>query len=122
MSDNKIQYTAKDNLILMGVGALTLVAIYASYFLVTSTPVQAMVWIGWFMSFLTLGYFSSKGKDFIVFFNESKIELQKVTWPSRQETVQTTTIVLIMVSVTGFILWAIDSLMMSLVAKITHLG
>ena len=53
---------------------------------------------------------------------EAKAELLKVVWPTRQETIQTTSIVMIMVAVTGFILWGIDSGMMWVIAKITHLG
>ena len=74
------------------------------------------------MSFCLLGYLTSAGKSFYAFMLESKLELQKVVWPNRQETVQTTTIVMAMVSITGFVLWAIDSFMMSIIAKITHLG
>ena len=52
------------------------------------------------------------------FAKEAKIELRKVVWPTRQETIQTTSIVMVMVAVTGFILWGIDSGMMWIIAKI----
>ena len=95
---------------------------YSTYWMALATPVKVMVWIGWLVVFSLLSFFTSKGQQVWLFFNEAKIELQKVVWPNRQETVQTTTIVMIMVSVMGFILWAIDSLMMTIIAKITHLG
>ena len=53
---------------------------------------------------------------------EAKIELQKVVWPTRQEAVQTTSIVMVMVTITGFVLWGIDSGMLWAIGKITHLG
>lgn len=65
---------------------------------------------------------TSVGKQVFKFAQESKVELLKVVWPTRQETIQTTTIVIVMVTVTGFILWGVDSVMMWAIAKITHLG
>ena len=76
----------------------------------------------WVLIFCGLSFFTAHGQKIYSFFNEAKVELLKVVWPSRQETIQTTTIVMVMVSVMGFILWAIDSFMMSIIAKITHLG
>jgi preprotein translocase subunit SecE len=40
----------------------------------------------------------------------SLVELRKVVWPSRQETNQTTLIVIAVVIVTSFILWLLDTL------------
>jgi preprotein translocase subunit SecE len=112
----------KDYYIWLSIVLLTISASYLTYNLTIPTPVKIIIWIVWTLSFFVLAYFTTLGKTVYGFANESKLELQKVVWPSRQETVQTTTIVMIMVSVTGFILWAIDSFMMSIIAKITHLG
>ena len=40
---------------------------------------------------------------------ESRVEIRKVVWPTRQETVQTTMIVVAVVIVVALILWALDS-------------
>ena len=71
---------------------------------------------------LFFGFFTAKGEQVFSFAKEAKIELQKVVWPSRQETIQTTSIVMIMVTITGFVLWGIDSGMLWAIGKITHLG
>ncbi len=71
---------------------------------------------------LMFTYMTTVGKQLFEFAQEAKAELLKVVWPNRQETVQTTTIVMVMVGVTGFILWGIDSIMMWAIAKLTHLG
>ena len=81
-----------------------------------------MIWLGWFLLSLFFAYQTTTGKQVYQFAQESKIELLKVVWPTRQETIQTTTIVIVMVTLTGFILWGIDSMMMWAIAKITHLG
>jgi preprotein translocase subunit SecE len=41
----------------------------------------------------------------------TNIEVRKVVWPTRQETVQTTLIVIIMVILVALMLWGIDSIL-----------
>jgi preprotein translocase subunit SecE len=48
------------------------------------------------------------GRSFRDFMQESKQEVRKVVWPSRQETTQTTLMVFAMVFVVGLILWILD--------------
>lgn len=54
---------------------------------------------------------TAKGKAFFDLFKEAKAEIRKVVWPTRQETVQTTAIVVVVVLLVGLLLWAIDSLL-----------
>ena len=112
----------KDYVFITVILIVTVMALYSTYWMVTSTPIKIIIWIIWLLVFCVLGFFTRSGQTVCLFFNESKIELQKVVWPNRQETVQTTLIVMIMVSVMGFVLWAIDSIMLAIIAKITHLG
>lgn len=101
---------------------ITILAFFGTYYFNFSGAIKAVIWIGWFLGFLMLGYTTSQGKEIFEFCKEAKIELLKVVWPTRQETVQTTSIVMVMVAVTGFVLWGIDSGMMWMIGKITHLG
>ncbi len=59
-----------------------------------------------FMALQTL-----KGRALWNLVKEAKVEIRKVVWPTRQETVQTTLIVVAVVLVMGLILWALDSLL-----------
>lgn len=52
-----------------------------------------------------------KGRGLVVLAQESKKEIQRVVWPTRPETMQTTAIVLAAVLVVGLALWIIDSLL-----------
>lgn len=54
---------------------------------------------------------TSQGKSFVVLVKEANLERRKVVWPTRQETVQTTIIVVIFVFIVGLILWGIDSVL-----------
>jgi preprotein translocase subunit SecE len=71
---------------------------------------------------MIFAYMTTVGKKLFEFAQEAKTEMLKVVWPNRQETIQTTTIVMVMVGVTGFILWGIDSIMMWAIARLAHLG
>jgi preprotein translocase subunit SecE len=51
---------------------------------------------------------SAQGAALIEFSKGSRTELRKMVWPTRQETVQTTMIVLVMVVVIAIFLWLID--------------
>jgi preprotein translocase subunit SecE len=119
---NEKQYNMKDSFSWIAIALITVLALFASYYFNFSGPIKAVIWIGWLILFLLLGYTSTQGKQIFEFFKEAQIELLKVVWPTRQETVQTTSIVMVMVTVTGFVLWGIDSGMMWVIGKITHLG
>lgn len=51
---------------------------------------------------------SARGRAMIGFLQAANVELRKVVWPTRQETAQTTLIVLIVVLLVGIMLWLID--------------
>ena len=101
---------------------ITIAALAGSYVMQLSGPVTALVWLSWAVSALVLFYFTEKGKAAYAFAQEAKSELDKVVWPTRQETTQTTLIVIAMVSITGFVLWGVDAGMMWAIGKITQLG
>lgn len=48
------------------------------------------------------------GQSAVAFAKESVAETRKVVWPTRKETVQTTTIVFVMVVVMAIFLWIVD--------------
>jgi len=52
---------------------------------------------------------TEKGASLWRLLRESLVEVRKVVWPSRQETNQTTLIVIAVVIVMGFILWLLDT-------------
>ena len=62
---------------------------------------------------------TTKGKAAISFAKESRMEVRKVVWPTRQETMQTTLIVLAVSIVMALALWGIDGIMVRLVALVT---
>ncbi|AAY39591.1 preprotein translocase subunit SecE [Pseudomonas syringae pv. aptata] len=61
---------------------------------------------------------TGKGKAFFVLAKEARAEIRKVVWPTRQETTQTTLIVVAVVLVMALLLWGLDSLLGWLVSLI----
>jgi len=51
---------------------------------------------------------TEKGRSAWVFFQDAQIEVRKVVWPTRQETVQTTLIVILVVVFVAILLWLLD--------------
>ena len=61
---------------------------------------------------------TGKGKAFFTLAKEARAEIRKVVWPTRQETGQTTLIVVAVVLVMALLLWGLDSLLGWLVSLI----
>jgi len=61
---------------------------------------------------------TAKGQAFFDLFKEAKAEIRKVVWPTRQETGQTTAIVVVVVLIVGLLLWGLDSLLSWLVSGV----
>lgn len=49
-----------------------------------------------------------KGRELFAFFKEADVERRKVVWPTRQETLQTALVVLVIVVLLGIILFLLD--------------
>ncbi len=51
----------------------------------------------------------NKGTSIAAFLSETKVELKKVTWPTKQELIANTIVVLIAVVLCAALIWIIDS-------------
>jgi len=56
-------------------------------------------------------YTTRLGYGLWMFARDARTEVRKVIWPTRQETVQTTLMVVVMVILVGIMLWLIDMLL-----------
>ncbi len=56
-----------------------------------------------------VAYYTEKGRSFFDLLRSSVTEVKKVVWPSRQETMQTTLIVLVVVFIAALFLWGVDA-------------
>ena len=57
---------------------------------------------------VAVAWMSAPGRDFMTFAREALVEVKKVVWPTRKETVQTTAAVFAFVVVMAVFLWVSD--------------
>jgi preprotein translocase subunit SecE len=62
------------------------------------------------------------GRRLWQFSGDARNEVRKVVWPTRQETMQTTLVVIVMVLILGIILWLFDMVLMSILRFLTGQG
>ncbi len=62
---------------------------------------------------------SAPGRAGLEFAKSARIEIRKVVWPTRKETVQTTLVVIAMVILVGLYLWLVDTGLLYLVRLLT---
>ncbi len=62
------------------------------------------------------------GRRIWTFAVDARTEVRKVVWPTRQETVQTTLIVMVMVLLVSIFLWLVDMFLMWVVRTLTGYG
>jgi preprotein translocase subunit SecE len=84
-----------------------------------SMPLRTLAWL---IVMAVAGFVASstqKGKWVVQFFRDSRSELRKVVWPTREETMQTTLVVAAMVVILALILWGLDGLLVWLIGWLT---
>jgi preprotein translocase subunit SecE len=93
----------------------------AGFYLLTAQP----IWLRWIivLAAIVLGALVSlqsyQGKTFWSFVQGSRVELRKVVWPNRQETMQVTIVVFVMVIVLALFFWGLDTLLALLTRYLT---
>lgn len=78
--------------------------------------------LGWLVLVPILAFVAAQtrlGRQAVDFIRESRMELRKVFWPTRQETIQTTLVVAAMVALLAIVLWVIDSGLMWTIGWLT---
>jgi len=115
--------SALDTVKLAGAVAI-LVAGIAAFYLMSSYPL-ALRWVIVLAS-LGAGLFvalqSAQGRAFWEFVQGSRVELRKVVWPTRQETLQTTLVVFVAILAMGIFFWVLDWILGGVTAALTGRG
>ncbi|RXQ98570.1 preprotein translocase subunit SecE [Pseudoxanthomonas composti] len=87
-----------------------------------ATPLRALAVVVGLVAGAGLFITTAKGRDTVEFLSESRFELRKVVWPTRQEAIRMTWVVAIVVSVLSLILAGFDFAIQALVEKLFTLG
>jgi preprotein translocase subunit SecE len=65
---------------------------------------------------------SMQGQSLWKFIQAARIELRKVVWPTREETIQTTIAVMVFALIMGVFFWLLDLFLLYVSSKITGQG
>lgn len=82
-------------------------------------PLRLLGWILLLGVVVVIAAQTLQGKRILTFIRESRMELRKVVWPTRQETLQTTLFIGIAVVALAVFLWLIDVSLMWLIGWLT---
>jgi preprotein translocase subunit SecE len=100
--------------------ALLLGGLAANYFYNAQPwPLRLLAWLFVLAIAAGIASLTQQGKQIINFARESRMELRKVVWPTRQEVIQTTLVIGAVVVVLALILWFIDGILVWSVGWLT---
>jgi preprotein translocase subunit SecE len=89
------------------------------YFSHIAWPLRLLAWLFGLPVVALIALQTQQGRQVLEFAREARVELRKITWPTRQETVQTTAIIAVMVVIISIALWGIDGVLMWVIGWLT---
>jgi preprotein translocase subunit SecE len=96
----------------------------AAFYVLTTYPLA----VRWVIVLVALGagifvaLQSAQGRAFWQFVQGSRVELRKVVWPTRQESLQTTLVVFVAILVMGIFFWILDWILGGVTRALTGQG
>jgi preprotein translocase subunit SecE len=76
-------------------------------------PLRSLVPVVAVVAAAAVGAFTVKGRQTLEFFGESRFELRKVVWPTRQETLRATGVILVVVVIISLLIGLVDLIISS---------
>jgi preprotein translocase subunit SecE len=108
----------------LAAGVVVLAGGIAGFYLLSDLP----IWLRWIIVLAALvggalvSLQSYQGRTFRAFVLSARVELRKVVWPNRQETMQVTIVVFAMVIALGLFFWGLDTVLGLLTRWLTGHG
>jgi preprotein translocase subunit SecE len=122
--DIKVQDAGTADKVKLAVAVLIAIAGVAGYYALANQPTW-MRWLavvaGLLLAAVVLA-FSRYGTEFRRFVEQARIELRKVTWPTRDETLKTTAVVFAFVALAGVFFWVLDLILAWATRTLTGTG
>src|SRR5580698_10976242 len=112
--------SAKDTALMMTSIVLLIAGIVAFYWF---DEQMLVIRVGMVILGLAAGaglmWFSWYGREFWQFAQAARVELRKVVWPERDDTVRTTVLVIVFASLMGLFFWVLDLILTWLIRLLT---
>ncbi len=120
---SQVEASGLDTVKLLLAVAIVVAAILGFYYLDAYSQLLRVIGLLVLVGLATfIIYQTAVGRTVWSFASAAKVEVRKVVWPSRQETVQTTLIVFVMVLVMGVVLWLFDMMLAAILKAVTGAG
>lgn len=116
--------TRYDSLLLLASAALLVSGMFAFYWFTgeLNSAIRMLILMAAFGAAVALVYRTQMGRDLWGYVIGARTELRKVVWPSRQESIQATLMIAVVVLITAVLLWGLDSLLLLGVKSLTGRG
>ncbi len=119
LSNKEISSTL-DTLKMASAVAILLSSVFSFYyFSELSVLIRVLAVIFSVILSLMIFFSTQRGIIFWDFIQGSRVEMRKVVWPTKQETIQTTLTVFVFVLVLGIFFWLLDFLLLYITTSIT---
>ena len=104
----------RDTALLSVAVAALLGGMFAFYYFETqyNALIRVLMLLGGLLVALGVAYQTAAGRSLWGYVVGSRIELRKVVWPTRQESVQATLMIAVVVLIMALMLWGLDSLLL----------
>ena len=109
----KLQEVGTTDKVKLGAAIAAVAAGVAGYYVLGSDA----TWLRWvavvagLVVAVLLLAFSLYGSEFRQFLASARVELRKIVWPTKEETLKTTVTVFVFVAIAGFFFWGLDLLL-----------
>ena len=123
--DTKIdtEHAAFDTLKLLAAGAVLLGGIFGYYYYSDVSVLVRAIGVLLALGVSTvIALQSIRGQVFVRFVQGARVELRKVVWPTREETIQTTITVLVFALIMGVFFWLLDMFLLYATRLLTGQG
>jgi len=121
--NSQVEASGFDSVKLILAAAIVVAAILGFYYLDAYSQLLRVIGLLVLVGLATfIVYQTAVGRAVWNFASASKVEVRKVVWPSRQETVQTTLIVFVMVLIMGVVLWLFGMMLGAILKAVTGAG
>ncbi|HET8691824.1 MAG TPA: preprotein translocase subunit SecE [Steroidobacteraceae bacterium] len=94
----------------IALAAAALLGGVAAYYWFKDEPqvLRVLTVLGGLIAGLALLYWSAPGRELWGYVQSSRVELRKMVWPTRQETIRTTAVVFVFVLALAVFFWLVD--------------
>lgn len=113
MAESAEQTNSGLDTVKLGIAALVIVAAFVGFYHFAEQPLLYRV-LGLLLFVIIaagIALTTTKGRSLMGFMQTSRVEVRKMVWPTRTETLQTTAVVLVVVLLVGLFLFLTDKLL-----------